>query len=97
MAVNTNYQAEVAVKFNDAQLQAQLKNLSGKSASINVSMNNSASQGLSNVNRQLNNLQTDYFDIYLLQALDKRCFKILNDTKAIQFLIQKKKEGGFQP
>ena len=59
MAVNTNYQAEVAVKFNDAQLQSQLKKLSGKSVSINVSMNNSASQGLSNVNRQLNNLQTN--------------------------------------
>ena len=27
MAVNTNYQAEVAVKFNDAQLQSQLKKL----------------------------------------------------------------------
>lgn len=42
---------------------------------------------------QLSNLQTDYFDVYLLQALDKRCFKILNDTKAIQFLIQKRREG----
>ncbi len=44
-------------------------------------------------NEQLNNLQTDYFDIYLLQALDRNCLKILLDTKVIQFLIQKKREG----
>lgn len=44
-------------------------------------------------NEQLNNLQTNYFDIYLLQALDRNCLKILLDTKVIQFLIQKKREG----
>lgn len=57
MAMNTNYQAEVAVKFNDNQLQSQLKKLSGQTVSVNVSMNGSSAQGLQNVNNQLNNLQ----------------------------------------
>lgn len=59
MAMNTNYQAEVAVKFNDAQLQSQLKSLSGKTVTVNVKMNNSANQSLSNVNKQLNNIQSN--------------------------------------
>lgn len=43
--------------------------------------------------KQLKNCNTEYFDVYLLQALDRTCFQILLDTKILQFLIQKKKEG----
>lgn len=42
---------------------------------------------------QLNNLHTDYFDVYLLQALDASCLNILQETKVIPYLLQKKKEG----
>lgn len=42
---------------------------------------------------QLKNLNTGYFDYYLLQALDRNSLKILRDTKAIQYLIEQKKNG----
>lgn len=43
--------------------------------------------------KQLKNCDTDYFDFYLLQALDRNSFDILEKTKAIDFLIEKKKQG----
>lgn len=43
--------------------------------------------------QQLRTLNTDYFDIYLLQALDIDCFKILLDTGAIQYLLKQKQLG----
>lgn len=42
---------------------------------------------------QQKNLNTDYFDIYLLQALDRNALKILLETKTIQFLVEQKKKG----
>lgn len=42
---------------------------------------------------QLKNLNVDFFDVYLLQALDIRCLKILEETKVIPYLLKKKKEG----
>lgn len=44
-------------------------------------------------NQQLKNLNTNYFDIYLLQALDIKCLPILYQSKIIPFLLRKKKEG----
>lgn len=44
-------------------------------------------------NKQLKNCNTDYFDIYLLQALDRNCFNLLQKTKVIEFLNKKREEG----
>ena len=44
-------------------------------------------------NNQLHKCGVDYFDIYLLQALDRRCIEILNKYPIYQFFLQKKKEG----
>lgn len=43
--------------------------------------------------QQLKTLNTDYFDVYLLQALDIDCFKILLETGAIQYLLKQKQLG----
>lgn len=43
--------------------------------------------------QQLKTLNTDYFDTYLLQALDKSCFQILLETGTIQYLLKQKAAG----
>lgn len=42
---------------------------------------------------QLSHLQTSYFDVYLLQALDRSCIEILYKSKVIPYLLQQKKLG----
>ena len=44
-------------------------------------------------NNQLKKCNVDYFDVYLLQALDRKCLPILNKYNIINFIEQKKKEG----
>lgn len=42
---------------------------------------------------QLKNNNTNYFDYYLIQAVDKRAIQIIKDTNLIEFLNQKRKQG----
>lgn len=42
---------------------------------------------------QLKNCNTNYFDVYLLQALDRNCFDILKKQNAIEFLNKKREQG----
>lgn len=44
-------------------------------------------------NEQLSNLRTDYFDFYLLHALDAEKFKKCEQFKAYEFLCEMKKQG----
>lgn len=44
-------------------------------------------------NEQLKNNNTDYFDYYLIQAVDKRAIQIIKDKKVIEFLNEKRKQG----
>ena len=42
---------------------------------------------------QLNNCQTSYFDYYLIQAVDKRVFEIIEKHDLINFLNKKREQG----
>ena len=42
---------------------------------------------------QLNNCNTDFFDYYLIQAVDRRALKIIEDSNLIEFLNKQKKCG----
>lgn len=42
---------------------------------------------------QKSHLKTDYFDVYLLQALDRNALSILKDTKVLDFLFAQKEKG----
>ncbi len=44
-------------------------------------------------NMQLENLQTDYIDVYLMHALNKTRWAFMKKLGALEFLEQKKKEG----
>ncbi len=44
-------------------------------------------------NMQIENLQTDYIDVYMLHSLNKTRWEFMKKLGAIEFLEQKKKEG----
>lgn len=44
-------------------------------------------------NKQLDSMRTNYFDFYLIQAIDDSCIKSLVERQVIPFLLKKKQEG----
>lgn len=43
--------------------------------------------------QQLKNCNTDYFDMYMLQALDRNSFSLIDKYNVLDFIDKKKKEG----
>ena len=54
MAINNNYTAEVGIKFNDRQLNRQLKELGSKTVTVNMKLGDGVSRQLHNINKSFN-------------------------------------------